>query len=87
MTDGSGYADFTAALVPTLCCFVSSSLAKFFDGKWQRNATTFQELQRKMAINGYTKVWHILWSKWKVLKQCYMAEKRNFSRSGSEDEV
>ncbi|CAM4733720.1 unnamed protein product [Leuciscus chuanchicus] len=54
-----------------------------FDGKRQRNATTFQELQRKMAINGYTKPWHILRSKWKVLKQRYLVEKRDLSRSGS----
>lgn len=60
-----------------------NDITTIFDGKRQRNATTFQDLERKMATNGYTKPWHILCSKWKVLKQRYLAEKRDLSRSGS----
>ena len=52
------------------------------NGKQQRNATVYQELQKQMMAKGFDKTWQILRSKWKSFKQRYMAERRRMASDG-----
>ncbi|XP_022541601.1 uncharacterized protein LOC111196509 [Astyanax mexicanus] len=60
-----------------------SNINAILDGKQQRNAQMYQELQQKMSKKGFEKPWPIMRSKWKALKQRYMSEKRQQSASGA----
>nr|XP_055072690.1 uncharacterized protein LOC129452707 [Misgurnus anguillicaudatus] len=60
------------------------NITAILDSKNLRNAIIYQELAKEMSNNGYdNKPWDVLRSKWKALKQRYMFQKRQLSRSGA----
>lgn len=58
-------------------------ISAIIDGKQQRNAIIYKELEKEMLEHGFEKPWDIIRTKWKGLKQAYMAEKRKLSKSGA----
>lgn len=58
-------------------------ITAILDSKQQRNATIYKDLEGDMKDRGFDKPWQILRSKWKALKQKYLSEKRNLSKSGA----
>ena len=52
------------------------NITAILDSKQQRNAELYKELEGEMREKGFEKPWQILRSKWKTLKQRYLAERR-----------
>ncbi|XP_062385404.1 uncharacterized protein LOC134072633 isoform X2 [Sardina pilchardus] len=58
-------------------------ITNILDSKQQRNASIYKDLEAAMNVAGFRKPWQILRSKWKTLKQKYLAERRKLSKSGA----
>ena len=66
-----------------LALIEEKNITATLDGKQQRNSTIYQHLIESTLSKGYDKPWNVLMSKWKALRQRYMCEKRQMSRSGA----
>ena len=63
------------------------NITAILDNKNLTNAIIYQELVKETTNKGYDKPWDVLRSKWKGLKQRYVSQKRELSRSGARGKI
>ena len=70
----------TTLLLTVIC---DKNVTAIFDSKQQRNSESYKDIERELRERGFEKPWQIIRSKWKALKQRYLAERRALHKSGA----